>query len=103
MTLAQLGPQALTSVGLNLTAILRRIFDAYHFPDPWELVSPQGEEMQEQARQAQVAQQDPFLQEQAKAHGKVSAIREQADQDTMQKLLDAAMQMHQPPKQGNGN
>ena len=102
MTLAQLGPQALTGVGLNLTAFLRRIFDAYHFPDPWELVSPQGEEMQEQARQAQVAQQDPFLQEQAKAHGKVSAIREQADQDTMQKLLDAAMQMHQP-QQGNGN
>lgn len=104
MTLAQLGPQVLTAVGLNLTAVLRRIFDAYHFPDPQELVSPEGEQMQEQARQAQVAQQDPFLQEQAKAHGKIAAVREQADQDTMQKLLDAAMQMHQPQQAGgNGN
>jgi hypothetical protein len=100
MTFAQFGPQALTQVGLQLPVLLKRIFDAYHFPNPGELVADNAADMQEQARQAQIAQQNPFLQEQAKAHGKIAAGRDAGDQQTLQKLLDAAMQMHQPPQQG---
>lgn len=102
MTFAQFGPQALIQSGMQLPAIFRRIFEAYHLPDPAELVSPEGEQMQEQARQAQVAQQNPFLQEQAKAHGKIADSREKNDQQTIQKLLDVALQMHQP-QQSNGS
>jgi hypothetical protein len=97
-TLAQLGPQALVGVGLNLQAFLKRIFDAYHFPDPWELVSPDAAEMQEQSRQATLAQQNPFLAEQARAHGQIATSREANDQQTLQKLLDAAMGLGQPPQ-----
>jgi hypothetical protein len=102
MTMAQFGPQALTAVGLNLSAFLRRMFDAYHFPDPWELVSPDAEEMQEQQRQAQLAAQSPFLQAQAKAHGAIASSREANDQQTLQKLLDAAMSLGQPPERPGG-
>jgi hypothetical protein len=102
MTLAQLGPQALTQVGLQLPVLLKRIFDAYHFPNPGELVADNAAELQEQARQAQIAAQNPYHQEQAKAHGKIAAGRDAGDQQTMQKLLDAAMQMHQPPPQQGG-
>lgn len=97
-TLAQLGPQALVGVGMNLQAFLKRIFEAYHLPDPWELVSDQAEEMQEQQRQALLAQQNPFLQAQAQAHGAIAASRETNDQQTIQKLLDAAMSLGQPPQ-----
>ena len=97
MTLAQLGPQALTQVGMNLSAFLRRIFDSYHLPEPWELILPNAEELQEQQRQAALAQQNPFLTEMARAHGNIAASREQNDQQTIQKLLDAAMSLHQPP------
>jgi hypothetical protein len=96
-TLAQLGPQALTGVGMNLSAFLRRIFDSYHFPEPAELVSPDAEEMQEQQRQAQVMQQNPFYAAQAQAHGQIAASREADNQTTLQKLLDAAMSLGQPP------
>lgn len=96
-TLAQLGPQALVGVGLNLQGFLKRIFDAYHFPDPWELVSPDAEQMQEQSRQAALAAQNPFLQAQAQAHGAIATSREANDQVTLQKLLDAGMALGQPP------
>lgn len=99
MTFAQLGPQALTQAGLQLPVLLKRIFDAYHFPDPAELIAPNAADMQEQARQAQIAQQNPFLAAQAKAHGAIAASREQNDQATQQKLLDAVLQMHQNPQQ----
>lgn len=99
MTMAQLGPQALLMMGINMQAYMKRIFEAYHFPDPWELVSPQAEQMQEQARQSMVAQQNPFLQAQAQAHGDMAKTRENYDQQSMQKLLDAAMNMHKPPDQ----
>jgi len=99
MTFAQLGPQALTQAGLQLPVLLKRIFDAYHFPDPAELIAPNAADMQEQARQAQIAQQNPFLAAQAKAHGAIAASREQNDQQTQQKLLDAVLQMHQGPQQ----
>lgn len=95
MTIAQFGPQALTMVGIQLPAFFRRMFEAYHFPDPWELVAPNADEMQEQSRQAAIAQQNPFLQAQAKAHGAMAASRDASDQQTLQKLLDAAMGMHQ--------
>ena len=97
MTFAQFGPQAMTGVGMNLAAFLRRIFEAYHLPDPWELVAPNAEEMQEQQRQAEVAKTNPFYAEQARAHGQIAASRESADQQTVQKLLDAAMALGQPP------
>ena len=100
MTLAQLGPQALTLVGMNMPAFLRRIFEAYHMPDPWELVSPQAEQMQEQSRQAALAQQNPFLQAQARAHGAIATSREANDQQSLQKLLDVALNMHKPPEGG---
>lgn len=103
MTLAQLGPQALTAVGMQLPAFLRRIVDAYHFPEPWELFSPDAEQMQEEARQAQIAQQNPFYQEMAKAHGAIASAREGSDQQTLQKLLDMAMQMHQPQTGQSGS
>ena len=91
MTFAQLGPEALTGSGLQLPVLLRRIFTAYHFPDPWELISPDAEAMQEQQRQAALAQQNPFYQAQAKAHGQMAAQRDQSYQETLQKLLDAAL------------
>ncbi len=100
MTFAQLGPQALVQAGLQLPVLLKRIFDAYHFPDPAELLAPNAAEMQEQSRQAQIAQQNPFLQAQAQAHGQIAASREANDQQTQQKLIDAALQMHQQPPQG---
>lgn len=96
MSLAQFGPEAMVASGIQLPAIFKRIFDAYHFPMPDELISPDATAMQEQARQAQVAQQNPFLQAQAKAHAQIAGEREKGDQQTMQKLLDAAMQLHQP-------
>src|SRR5579863_2766975 len=101
MTFAQLGPQALTGSGLQLPVLLRRIFTAYHLPDPWELVSPDAEAMQEQQRQAALAQQNPFYQAQAKAYGQMVVQRDQGDQQSLQKLLDAAMAQHgmgQPPQ-----
>jgi hypothetical protein len=101
-TLAQLGPQALTAVGMNLAAFLKRIFDAYHFPDPQDLISPNAEEMQEQARQAAIAQQNPFYAEQAKAHGAIAATREKYDQESLQKLLTAAQSLGQPPMRPGG-
>jgi hypothetical protein len=97
MTFAQLGPQAMTGIGLNMAALLRRIFDAYHMPDPWELVAPNAEEMQEQQRQAQLMSTNPFYQEMARAHGAIATSRESNDQQTLQKLLDAAMSLGQPP------
>jgi len=92
-TLAMLGPQAISGVGMKLQAFLKRIVDAYHFPDPYELFDEQAEMMEEQQRQATLAQQNPFLQEMAKAHGAASTAREQSDQQTLQKLLDAAMSL----------
>jgi len=97
MNMAQFGPQALTMLGINVPAFFRRMFDAYHFPDPSELVSEQAEEMQEQQRQAMLAQQNPFLQAQAQAHGQIAASRDASDQQTLQKLFDAAMSIGQPP------
>ena len=99
MTFAQLGPQALTQAGLQLPVLLKRIFDAYHFPDPAELIAPNADEMAEQARQAQIASQNPYHAAQAKAHGTIAASREQNDQQTQQKLLDAVLQMHQGGQQ----
>lgn len=101
-TFAQLGPEALTGSGLQLPVLLSRIFTAYHLPDPWELVSPDAAKMQEQQRQAQVAQQNPFAQAQAKAQGQMATQNNQSTQDTLQKLLDAALTrtgMNQPPGQ----
>src|SRR5216684_2630548 len=102
MTMAQFGPQGMNMIGVNLAEFFRRMFDSYHFPEPWALVSEQADEMQEQMRQAQIAQQNPFLQAQAQAHGAIAQSREQNDQQTLQKLLDQALQMHQP-QAGNGN
>lgn len=96
MTFAQLGPQALQGVGLNMPALLRRIFDAYHFPMPAELIAPNAEEMAEQQRQAEIAARNPYHVAQAKAHATIAGHRAQADEETKQKLLDAAMSMHQP-------
>jgi len=96
MTMAQFGPQAMVSSGIQVPAIFRRIFDAYHFPQPQELVAPNAEEMQEQARQAQVASENPFYAEQAKAHGAIAAIREKGDQDVLQQLIQQAQQVHAP-------
>lgn len=100
MTLAQLGPQAMTLAGVQIQVLLRRIFEQYHFPNPQELLSPQADQMQEQARQAMLAQQDPNAQAQAQANSGIAQEREKGDQQTLQKLLDAAMQAHQPPQQG---
>lgn len=97
MTFAQFGPQAMQSSGVQIPAIFRRIFDAYHLPSPWELVAPNAEEMQEQARQAQIASLNPFYQEMARAHGQIATSREANDQQSLQKLLDAAMSLGQPP------
>lgn len=96
MTFAQMGPQVLQGAGLNMPALLRRIFDSYHFPMPAELIAPNAEEMQEQQRQAEVAAKNPYHQAQAKAHAQVSAIREKSDQDAMQKLIEAAMNANKP-------
>lgn len=96
MTLAQFGPQAMQTSGIQIPAIFRRIFDAYHFTAPWELVAPNAEEMQEQARQAQIANQNPFYQAQAKAHGQIAVEREKGDQQVMQQLIQAAQQVHAP-------
>lgn len=95
-TMAQLGPQALQQSGIQLPAFFRRIFEAYHFPEPQELVAPNADEMQEQARQAQIAAQNPYHQEQAKAFGQISAIREQGDQNVLQSLIEKATQAHAP-------
>lgn len=97
MTMAQFGPQAMQQSGIQLPAMFRRIFDAYHFSMPQELIAPNAEEMQEQARQAQIAAQNPFYKAQAQAHAQIAASREQNDQTTQQKLIDAAMTLHQPP------
>ncbi len=102
MTMAQFGPQAMNMIGVNLAEFFRRMFDSYHFPEPWALVSEQADEMQEQMRQAQIAQQNPFLQAQAQAHGAIAQSREENDHQTLQKLLDLGLQMHQP-QAGNGN
>lgn len=91
-TMAQLGgAQALAAMGVNMTAFFRRMFDAYHFPDPWELIQEGAEEMQEQARQAQITSQNPFYQQMARSMGDIAASREDNDQQSLQKLLDAAM------------
>jgi hypothetical protein len=95
-TMAQMGgAQALSMMGVNVPAFFARIFDSYHFTDSWELMSPNAQDLQDQSRQAGIAQQNPFLQAQAQAHGQIAASRDQSDQDTLQKLLDAAMGMHQ--------
>ena len=96
-TLAQLGPNAVSGVGMQLNKFLKRIVDAYHFPEPWELFTPDADDMEEQQRQAQLAQQNPFLAEMARAHGQIATSREQDNQTTLQKLLDAAMSLGQPP------
>lgn len=96
-TLAQLGPQALVASGMNLQAFLRRMFDAYHLPDPWELIPNEAAQMQEQYRQAVISQTNPFLQAQAQAHGQIAASRETNDQTTMQKLIDLATGLAQKP------
>lgn len=98
MTMAQFGPQALTMLGIQMPVMFKRMFEAYHLPQPWELVSPQAEQMQEQARQAALAEQNPFLAAQAKAHGDIATSREADNQTSMQKLLDAAMAHGQPPQ-----
>lgn len=91
-TMAQLGgAQLLASMGVNMTSFFRRIFDAYHFPDPWELIQDGAEEMQEQARQAQITSQNPFYQQMARSLGDIATKREDYDQQSLQKLLDAAM------------
>lgn len=90
-TIAQMGgAQILQSIGVNLPAMFRRVFDAYHFPEPWELVPPNAEEMAEQQRQATVAQANPYHQQQAKAFAMIAKEREKGDQQTMQKLIDLA-------------
>lgn len=96
-TLAQLGPQAVSGVGMQLNKFLKRIVDAYHFPEPWELFTPDADDMEEQQRQALLAQQNPFLAEMARAHGAIATSREADNQTTLQKLLDAAMSLGQPP------
>lgn len=97
-TIAQLGPQGLAASGVQMPALMRRIFDSYHLPMPQDLIAPNAEEMQEMQREAQIASQNPYHQQQAKAHAQISAAREQGDQQTLQKLLDAALNMHQPPE-----
>ena len=97
MTLAQLGPQALMMSGLQMPVLLKRIIDYYHLPQPWELIAEEAQEMQEQHRQALLAQQNPFLSEMAAAHGAIATSRESNDQQSLQKLLDAAMSLGQPP------
>jgi hypothetical protein len=97
MTLAQFGPQAISAVGMRLNKMLRRVADAYHLPDPDELFDPSADDMEEQSRQAALAQQNPFLTEMARAHGQIASSREANDQQTLQKLLDAAMSLGQPP------
>jgi len=102
MTFAQFGPQAMMAAGVQMGPIFQRIFDAYHLPQPEELVSPQTLEMQEQARQADIASTNPFYKAQAQAHAQVMGIREQSDQDALHKLLDAAQGLGQPPNPPGG-
>ena len=96
------GPQAMAQSGVNMAGIFRRIFDSYHFPEPWELVPPEAEEMQEQSRQAAVTAQNPYHKEQAKAFMQRSKIVEQSDQDALHKLMDAAQGLGQPPNPPGG-
>jgi len=95
MTFAQFGPQAMTLLGVNMPAFFKRIFDAYHFPDPHELVHENADEMQEQSRQAAIAQQNPFYAQMAKAHANMATEREKGDQQSMQKLIDLATTLSQ--------
>jgi len=88
-TLVQAAPQLAPLI--DMPAILMRVFEGYHFPNPEELLAPNAQEIFEKMQMGMIAQQDPNQVEAAKAQGRTQTIGAQGDQNAIGELLKAAL------------
>ena len=84
---------------INMPGIFKALFEAYHLPNPEELLNPNAADNLQQHAQAVINSQDPVVQQQAVAAGKAHVEAAKGDQASQQQLLAHVFSQHPNPNQ----